>query len=131
LANPKPDLQGFADPSTPGWRDRAIARVKQRQQENRRHNERTNGLYLFFDDELRVLLDEACLRRDISLTGYARRAMIAFIAHDLGMKYEDVAQYAAEPVGYGKSGGGRTKRTRDHGKGMGRWMIAGLREMKW
>lgn len=125
------DLQGAADPSIPGWRERAIARVKERQHTTRRANERKNGMYLFFDDELRVLLDEACRRRDISLTGYARRAMIAFIAHDLGMKYEDVARHAAEPVGYGKSGGGRPVRTHDHGKGMGAWVIAGLRELKW
>lgn len=126
LANPRPDLQGFADPSIPGWRDRAIARVVQRQAKTRRANERKNGMYLFFDDELRVLLDEACKRRDISLTGYGRRAMIAFIAHDLGMKLEDVAQHAAEPVGYGKSGGGRQTRTHDNGIGRGLWRILGL-----
>lgn len=132
LGNPKPDLQGFADPTTnPNWRQDAIARVKARQQKTRRANERKNGLYLFFDDGLRVLLDEACRRRDISLTGYARRAMIAFIAHDLGLEYEEVARHAAEPVGYGKSGGGRPERTHDHGKGMGAWKITGLREMRW
>lgn len=70
MANPKPDLQGWADrPSEPGWQERAIARVKARQKETRRANERTNGMYLFFDDEMRVMLDEACRRRDISLTG--------------------------------------------------------------
>lgn len=126
MANPRPDLQGFADPSVPGWREAAIARVQQRQHKMRRHNERTNGMYLFFDDEMRVLLDEACRRRDISLTGYGRRAMIAFIAHDLGMELEDVAQHAAEPAGYGATGGGRLKRTRDNGIGRGLWRILGL-----
>lgn len=127
LANPRPDLQGFADPSVPGWREAAIARVRARQSETRRANERKNGLWMFFDDELRVLLDEACKRRDISLTGYARRALIAFIAHDLGMKLEDVAQYGSEPVGYGKSGGGRQTRTHDNGLGRGLWRILELR----
>ena len=122
-------LQGFAAPkSEPGWQERAIARVRERQHKNRRHNERKNGLYLFFDDELRVLLDEACLRRDISLTGYARRAMIAFIAHDLGMKLSDVAQHAAVPAGYGETGGNRGVRTHDNGKGRGLWRILKLAE---
>lgn len=123
-------LQGFTAPapSEPGWQERAIAAVRSRQKETRRHNERSNGLYLFFDDEMRVLLDEACLRRNISLTGYIRRAMIAFLAHDLGMKIGDVAQYAAEPVGYGKTGGGRRERTHDTGTGRGRWKILGLGE---
>jgi hypothetical protein len=132
LANPRPDLQGFADPTTnPNWREDAIARVRSRQAKTRRHNERTNGLWLFFDDELRVLLDEACKRRNISLTGYARRALIGFIAYDLGLKYEEVAQHGAEPVPYGATGGGRNKRTHDHGRGMGPWKITGLRELKW
>lgn len=132
MANPRPDLQGFADPtSNPNWRQDAIARVRARQTKTRRHNERKNGLYLFFDDPLRVLLDEACRRRNISLTGYARRAMIAFIAHDLGMEYSEVAQHAAEPAAYGATGGNRGTRTHDHGKGMGPWKIGSLRELKW
>lgn len=128
MANPRPDLQGFADPSVPGWQDRAIARVASRQAKTRRHNERKNGLYLFFDDPLRVLLDEACKRRDISLTGYARRAMVAMIAHDLGMDLADVAQHGAVPAGYGETGGGRLKRTHDDGKGRGPWNILKLGE---
>lgn len=126
MANPRPDLQGFADPSTPGWQERAIARVAARQRENRRHNERKNGLWLFFDDPLRVYLDEACKRRDISLTGYARRALVAFVAHDLGLPLSEVAQHAAVPVGYGKSGGGRKERTHDNGQGKGLWRILQL-----
>lgn len=126
MANPRPDLQGFADPSVPGWQERAIARVRQRQRKSKRSTERKNGMYLFFDDEMRVLLDEACARRDISLTGYGRRAMIAFIAHDLGMELEDVARYAAEPAGYGAGGGGRLVRTQDTGIGKGLWRILGL-----
>lgn len=123
-------LQGFADVSTPGWQERAIARVRERQHEKRQRNGRKNGLYLFFDDPLRVLLDEACLRRDISLTGYARRAMIAFIAHDLGMDIAEVAKHAAIPAEYGGNGGNRGVRTHDHAKGMGLWRILKLGDVK-
>jgi hypothetical protein len=129
-------LQGFADPSVPGWQQRAINAVKERQQKTHRSNERKNGLYIFFDDPLRVLLDEACHRRDISLTGYIRRAMIAFIAHDLGLPLEEVAQHAAVPAGYGTAGGaslprgegGRLIRSTDTGRGRGPWQITGVTE---
>ena len=122
-------LQGFAaPPSKDGWRERAIARVRDRQRNSSRRNERTNGMYLFFDDEMRVLLDEACMRRDISLTGYGRRAMIAFIAHDLGLELEEVARHGAVPAGYGATGGGRLKRTHDTGRGKGLWRILKLGE---
>jgi hypothetical protein len=122
-------LQGFAAPaSKEGWQQRAIDRVRDRQRQKKRHNERSNGMYLFFDDGLRVLLDEACFRRDISLTGYGRRAMIAMIAHDLGLPLEEVAQHAATPAGYGATGGGRLKRTHDDGRGKGPWRILKLGE---
>lgn len=126
MANPRPDLQGFADPSIPGWRERALARVAERQRKSGRSADRKNGMYLFFDDGLRVLLDEACKRRNISLTGYGRRAMIAFIAHDLDMEIEEVARHAAVPAGYGEGGGGRLVRTHDDGTGRGLWRILGL-----
>ncbi|HBH59470.1 MAG TPA: hypothetical protein DEP82_14515 [Arthrobacter bacterium] len=126
MANPRPDLQGFADPSVPGWQERAIARVTARQRKSKRNLERTNGMYLYFDDQLRVLLDEACARRGISLAGYGRRAMIAFIAHDLGLELAEVAQHAAVPAAYGASGAGRQVRTRDNGLGKGLWRILGL-----
>lgn len=129
MANPRPDLQGWADrESAPGWQELAIARVKARQHKNRRHNERSSGLYLFFDDQFRVLLDEACLRRDISLTGYLRRAAAAMIAHDLGMPLEEVARHGAKPAPYGGNGGGRLKRTHDNGRGKGLWRILKLGE---
>lgn len=126
MANPRPDLQGFADPSIPGWQERAIARVAARQRKNKRNNDRKNGMYLFFDDEFRVLLDEACRRRDISLTGYGRRATMAMIAYDLGMDLEEVARHSAVPAGYGEGGGGRLVRTHDDGLGRGLWRILGL-----
>lgn len=129
MANPKPDLQGWAaTPSVPGWQERAIERVRARQHKTRRAYERRNGLYLFFDDPLRVLLDEACMRRNISLTGYCRRALVAFLAHDLGMPIAEVAKHTAVPTNYGATGGGRLVRTQDDAKGKGPWQITGLEE---
>ena len=129
MGNPRPDLQGWADrESAPGWQELAIARVRARQHENRRHNERSSGLYLFFDDQFRVLLDEACLRRGISLTGYLRRAAAAMIAYDLDLPLQEVAKHGAKPAAYGSTGGGRKVRTHDDGLGFGPWDITGLEE---
>ena len=130
MANPKPDLQGWAaTPSTPGWQERAIERVRARQHKTRRAYERRNGLYLFFDDPLRVLLDEACMRRNISLTGYCRRALVAFLAYDLDMPIEEVAQHTAVPTAYGATGGGRLVRTKDDAKGQGPWRVTHLEDV--
>lgn len=126
----KERLQGFTAPadSEPGWRERAIAAVRARQRSSKRSTERNNGLYLFFDDEMRVLLEEAAFRRGISLTGYARRAMAAFIAYDLDLPLPEVLQHHAKPAPYGHGGGGRLVRTQDDGAGMGPWDITGLED---
>lgn len=123
-------LQGWAapKPSEPGWQERAIAAVRARQKDTGRKYERKSGLYLFFDDQFRVLLDEAAFRRNISLTGYLRRAAAAMIAHDLGLDFEDVAQHSAMPAAYGATGGGRLKRTQDDGTEYGNWHIVEVSE---
>lgn len=129
MANPKPDLQGWADrPSEPGWQERAIARVRARQKATRRANERKNGIWTFFDDEFRYLLDEACIRRNISLTGYMRRAAAAMIAYDLGMELEEVTRHGSQPAPYAGNGGGRLTRTQDNGTGQGPWNIIDVGE---
>lgn len=128
MANPRPDLQGWADRSTPGWEQVALDAVAARKRGRKRKNERTNGLSLFFDDGLRPLLTEAAMRRNISLGGYCRRALVAFIAYDLGRPLADVAQHTATPAVYGATGGGRLKQTHDDGTGMGPWRITDLEE---
>lgn len=129
MANPHPGLQGFADPEIPGWQQRALDRVAERQSPKRskhKGGDRKNGLYLFFDDGFRVLLDEAARRRDISLTGYCRRAIAAFLAHDLGIPFEDVVKHTASPSKYMQSGGGTGGKGYDEGLGKGDWTIGSL-----
>ena len=124
--NPFGNLAGFTDPEDPDWRENAMARVHARQQKSSRSSNRKNGMYLFFDDPFRVLLDEACARRDISLTGYGRRATAAFIAHDLGIPITEVLRHAAAPGGYMSGTGGKVVRTHDTGEGKGLWIIGEL-----
>lgn len=129
MANPKPDLQGWADRTPdPNWRQNALARVQSRQKKSRRATERKNGAWTFFDDEFRVLLDEACRRRNISMTGYMRRAAAAMIAHDLGLPFKDVTQHGPQPAVYMGNGSARATRTQDDGTGQGQWTITGVME---
>jgi len=124
--NPYGNLAGFTDPEDPDWQQNALARVTARQRKNKRHTDRKNGVYIFFDDPFRVLLDEACQRRDISLTGYVRRAAGAFIAHDLDLALPEVLKHTAVPSPYMRAHDGINRRTSDTGEGMGLWIIGNL-----
>lgn len=128
MPNPRGNLAGWADPSKPGWEDRLKERVQARQRKTKRASTRTNGMYLFFDDPYRLLLDEAAHRRDISMAGYGRRAIASFIAHDLDMPFEEVIHHAAQPSGYLGRMEGRRSKTHDDGVGHGLWIIEGLIE---
>jgi hypothetical protein len=126
MPNPYGNLAGFTDPEDPNWRQNALARVRARQKKTHRNKERTNGMYLFYDEGMRALLDEAARRRGISRVGYGRRAVAAFIAHDLNLPIEEVLQYTAKPAPYEGTPGGIVKKINDDGEGYGPWPIAAL-----
>lgn len=128
MPNPYGNLAGFSDPEEAGWQERALERVRARQKKTHRNNERKSGMYLFYDDPFKALLDEACKRRDISFVGYGRRATGAFISHDLGIPFSEVMQYAAQPSNYARTfGGSKQTTTNDNGQGRGLWIIGDLK----
>jgi hypothetical protein len=130
VANPRGNLAGWSDPEEEGWQQRALDRVAERRKRSKRNTERKNGLGVYYDDPFRPMLDEACRRRGISMAGYARRAVAAFVAHDLGLPLSEVVRHMALPTTYRAEGGhGRVERTNDTGRGMGAWKIEGLREL--
>lgn len=128
MANRKSRLQGFTDPSVPGWETRALEAVKGRQKNSHRNNERQDGMILTFDIECKVLVDEAASRRGISMAGYGRRALAAFLAYDLGLPLEEVLQYMSKPTPYRQYGahGRPLVRINDDGNDYGKWVIKGL-----
>lgn len=129
MANPRGNLAGFTDQSDPKWRENALLRVKQRQKKTKRHTERVSGTLATYDEGLRPLLDEACRRRGTSMQGYLRRALCAFIAHDLGMPLSEVTKFTSPPTRYNASNGaGRRIRVDDDGAGFGAWKIEQLGE---
>ena len=114
--------------SNDGWEERAMRRVASRQKGSQRSTERKHGMYLFFDDDFRIFLDEAAQRRNISMTGYMRRAVAAMVAHDLGIPYEAVVRHSAQPTTYNQtSARGPQKKTFDDGQGHGVWAILQLK----
>jgi hypothetical protein len=129
VANPKGNLAGYTDVSVPGWQARAFNRVKARQKGSKRHTERQDGVRTVWDRPFRVLLDEAASRRGMSMAGYCRRAIAAFVAHDLGITPRAAAQYMPIPTPYGRlRGSGHKLITRDNLAGYGKWVITGLEE---
>ena len=128
MVNYNPDLQGWADrDEDPNWMENALARVRARQKQSRRNEGRRSGMYVSFDDPLRPLLDEAAQRRGMGITAYARRAIAAFIARDLGIPFMEVVRHTPKPQPPGtKSATG--VRTIDDGQGYGAWLIQGLSE---
>lgn len=125
--NPRGNLAGYTDPSEEGWQARALLRVKERQKKTKRHTERVSGTLATYDAGLRPLLDEACRRRGTSMQGYVRRALCAFIAHDLGLPLSEVTRFTSPPRPY-NSGGGSAWQVRqdDDGRGYGGWCIERL-----
>lgn len=130
MANRESRLQGWADPSVPGWEQRALDAVKGRQKKSSRMHERRDGVLATFDIEFKVLLDEAAKRRGISMAGYTRRALAAFVSHDLDLPLEDVTKYMSKATNYREWGahGRPLVRLDDDGKGFGRWVIVQLGE---
>lgn len=129
MGNPKGNLAGYTDPSVPGWQQRAIARVRARQKLSKRHTERQDGVRTVWDLPFRYLLDEAARRRGLSMAGYCRRAIAAFVEHDLGLNTGEGAQHMPVPTTYGlHRGHGNSMKTQDDLKGYGKWVIRGLDE---
>jgi hypothetical protein len=131
MANYHPDLQGWADrDEDPLWMENALARVRERQRANKQDRRRTNGTYVFYDDPFRVYLDEAARRRGMAMSAYIRRATAAFMAHDLGVPFTEIVKHTAQPATADNKSKPGTPRSHDDGRGMGPWLIEGLRELR-
>jgi hypothetical protein len=127
MANPKPDLQGWADPEQEGWRERAVGMVSksERSKSMRKINTRGARFDCFVDPAFIGLAKRAAAQRGMTLTSYGRRAIAAFIAHDLGMAFEDVVKHGPAVTTTSRDSS-RIKdgRSTDDGTGYGDWTIS-------
>lgn len=126
MANPYGNIAGVSDQSEPGWQERLLKMMEDAESTSRRSAEgiRKGRLNISCDDEFVALLHAAARTRNINAAAYARRAITAFAAADLGIEPEQMLQYAPAPSTYGR---GRntfsTKRTADDGTGYGVWEV--------
>lgn len=77
------------------WQERLIADVQRTSGKGRRRTQAASRLNIEINGGLLPLLMRAARSREVSPTGYIRRAMLSFIAHDLNMRLEAVL--AVEP----------------------------------
>jgi len=123
-------LAGKADGREEGWEGRLLTRVNEAEADrlNRRGRKRDVQLRTEWDIEMQALLRMAAEKRGITPTGYARRAIAAFVAHDLDLPFEELCGFFAYPMAPGKvmtDEGVRLKkgRTKDDGQGFGSWQV--------
>lgn len=112
----------------PDWVGRAMHAIAARPSSHDQHpGRRTRGFQVMVDKGYDDYLKEAAQRRNISKIGYVRRAVAAFIAYDLGVRFTDVTQHAAQPAPFLRPGGHRrTGASNDNGQGHGDWIVAHL-----
>jgi hypothetical protein len=90
-------------------------------------NERYDQVTIFTTPQQRKLLFAAAQYRDLAMQSYARRAIVAFAAHDLQLPWAFVM--ADEPfVTHFDETGLFRQRQRLAGAGFGPWLIDGLSE---
>lgn len=111
------------DASRPGWQERVIEGISEppKGKSNKMLSVGANVSWQF-----KALLSMAAKRRGISIAGYVRRALAAFIATDLEMSLEDVLKEASFPSPYGVANGQWMRDDiapgdHDTGEGYGDW----------
>jgi hypothetical protein len=104
-------------PRKPSWRDDLIEEVDN---QKRLHEDRTR-VGLFFPVSWLALMNRAAKQRQMSLGGYARRAIMAFVAHDLDLDWGKVMKDEPRSHGYGVRGNKNGAYL--YGTGHGAWLI--------
>lgn len=104
----------------PEWGERLIDKIDASRVTPRRDRP---AVGLKFPESWVALIQAAAKKRDLTMAAYARRALIAFVCHDLELDWDTVM--AAEPRihTYEQDAAPQAKAGAGHGK----WRIGGLR----
>lgn len=124
MANPKGSLAGFTDPYDPNWRENIMGRIKERQNRdytNRHH--RPTQINVRGDIPFFGMVKRAAEQRGISIAAYARRAIGAFVAADLGIEFEEVMRHTPKATPWGEKNPQVQGKTTDDGEGFGQWKV--------
>lgn len=126
---PREHLPGDAAGGRPGWQARVVDKViddqRARRAKQRVSNKWPGRLLIVSDPQLNILVGRAAAARGMSMTGYARRAVCAFLASDLGMDFTDVCSLVPKPSPTGQSAWGRLPGKAHPQKNPGRWVDDG------
>lgn len=120
------------DESTPGWQDRltdsVLGRDLVRGTSGKGVGKREgNHVYINAGLSWKQLVKVAAEKRGASISTYIRRAVAAFIAHDLDITLPDVLEDGPRPCAWGRTGAYRTDPP-DTGQDYGPWIIGELHE---
>lgn len=126
-------LTGSADGGTPGWQDRTKSRVNASQSEALRRKKKKRPAQTLLETDLPfvTMMRQAADSRGMTSAAYARRAVAAFVAHDLNVPFKEVTQHFAAPMPVGEmirpdnpDGIHRKEgKTVDNGQGFGDWTV--------
>lgn len=122
MANPKGNLSGWSDPKDPEFLDKLFARRRADASWPRGRRGRKgvtfDAMPAYWD-----LLRQAVKKRGITRVSYLRRAVAAFIAHDLDLPLEQVLTHTPQVIPPRVV---PTDPTHDDGTGYGLWRIKEL-----
>lgn len=119
MPNYEGNLAGWSDPEDPDWLANLSGSLMS---ESRRRNRRgMKGRYLEARPPFFHLLRIAANKRGIPMASYMRRAVAAFIAHDLDLTEAEILQHTPYPKpAYSVE---KFKQRPDDGTGFGPWHI--------
>lgn len=121
-------LYGVSDVTIPGARERTLEAVRISTQGSvlARSSGADPRTTFHYRVPFAILLREAAKARGISISGYVRRAVAAFIAYDTGKDVRDILVHAPGPTAYGRIASNLHQKTFDDSTGFGLWRIERL-----
>jgi hypothetical protein len=124
MARKGEQLSGWADPEREGWRERVRDKVNSKAERSQMRGR--SPLQQFpVSYAWKALLKRAAEARGMSSAAYARRAVSAFIAHDLGLTLSEVV--STTPAVLTRQEAAESARNRispkDDGQGYGKWEV--------
>lgn len=121
--------------SVPGWQDRVLERTQYGSRQGaskspyiKAKKRFGNDLHFHAGPKLKALVNLAAEKRGVSRATYFRRALAAFIAHDLDITQEEVLSDGPNANEWGKTGGDPRRAPGDDLSGFGPWRLDGLHE---
>jgi hypothetical protein len=103
----------------PQWAERLLDKIEAK---NTRKSRARPAVGLKFPVQWVSIIQQAARERDVTMAVYARRALMAFVCHDLKLDWDTVMQDEPKMQTYNQPAAPEAK----YGTGYGKWKIGGL-----